>query len=281
MRELNRVQKLLVSDRFELTMRYAVIAIALLFVGFPLYWMVASAFQNPGALYGGTASLIPTSFTLESFVTLLATTNTLTYLKNSVIVTTLAVSLSTIISTLAGYGLARFQFRGRVGLARSILFTYMFSPIVLGIPLYIIFYSLGLLNTYISVALAQSAIATPFGIWLMWQYFQTIPVSVEEAAWMQGAGYFQTFWDVVLPMAKPGYVATAIFAFAISWSDFTLANLLLTEPSMYTIMVGAEQFLQRTSMGWGQRMATGVIITAPAVLIIMFLQDYLLQGFDL
>lgn len=281
MSELTRVQKLLVSDRFELALRYIVIAVSLLFVGFPLYWMLIGAFQTAGALYGGVPSLLPTNFSLEAFTTLFATTNTIVYLQNSIIVTAIAVSLSTLISTLAGYGLARFQFRGRVGLARSILFTYMFSPIVLGIPLYIIFYQLSLLNTYISVALAHAAIATPFGIWLMWQFFQTIPISLEEAAWMQGAGYFQTFWDVVLPMAKPGYVATAIFAFAVSWSDFTLANLLLTDPSRYTLMVGAEQFLQRTSVGWGQRMATGVIITFPAVLIIMFLQDYLLQGFDI
>jgi multiple sugar transport system permease protein len=279
--EESLIRRLAISDRVEYVLRYLVIAFSLIVITFPIYWMVAGAIQDTSSLFSGRPNLVPVGLTLASFTDLLSSTNTITYLKNSIIVTTFAVLFSTAVSTMAGYGLARFKFRGRVSIARSILFTYMFSPIVLGIPLYILFYRFGMLNTYFSVILAQSAIATPFGIWLMWQYFQTIPVSVEEAAWMQGASYTRTLWDVVLPMARPGYVATAIFSFAVSWSDFTMAKLVLTNPKSYTIMVGAQQFLERNDIGWGQTMATGVIISIPSFLILLFLQDYLLQGFDI
>lgn len=275
------VRRLAMSDRVEYVLRYAVVVFSLIIISFPIYWMIAGAIQDTSSLFSGRPNLIPVGLTLTSFTDLLASTNTITYLKNSIIVTTVAVLFSTTVSTMAGYGLARFNFRGRIAIARSILFTYMFSPIVLGIPLYILFYRFGMLSTYFSVILAQSAIATPFGIWLMWQYFQTISVSVEEAAWMQGASYTRTLWDVVLPMARPGYVATAIFSFAVSWSDYTMAKLVLTDPESYTIMVGAQQFLQRNDIGWGQTMATGVIISIPSFLILLFLQDYLLQGFDI
>jgi multiple sugar transport system permease protein len=265
----------------ETVVRYVVLAVVLTFVIFPVYWMFAGAIQNTASLFGGDPNIVPTEITFENFGALFERTEAATYFVNSVIVTSMAVVLSTTISTLGGYSLSRFEFRGKTALARSVLFAYMFSPIVLGIPLYIIFYRLGLLNSYVSIAIAQSAIAVPFGIWLMWQYFQSIPLSVEESAWMQGAGYFRTFWDIALPMARPGYITTAIFSFAISWADFTMAKIILTDTDSYTIMVGAAQFLERTDVGWGMTMATGVLIVIPPFLIVLFLQDYLLQGFDL
>jgi multiple sugar transport system permease protein len=261
--------------------RYVILLFALFFVVFPVYWMFAGSIQNTASLFGGDPNIIPTGVTFENFVQLFQETEAATYFKNSIIVTSMAVALSTTISTLGGYSLSRFEFRGKTTLARSVLFAYMFSPIVLGIPLYILFFRLGMLNSYISIAVAQAAIAVPFGIWLMWQYFQSIPLSVEESAWMQGAGYFRTFWDIALPMARPGYITTAIFSFAISWADFTMAKIILTDTQSYTIMVGAQQFLERTDVGWGMTMATGVLIVIPPFFIVLFLQDYLLQGFDL
>ena len=269
------------SRRIETYVRYIVVLLALLVVGFPIYFMVLSSFTPTSTLFSGSPNLIPTDLTLSHFRDLFAKTEAGQYFVNSVIVTSLSVTISTTIATTSGYALSRFQIRGKLILARSILFTYMFSPIILGIPLYILFYQLGLLNSYISVALAQSAIAAPFGIWLMWQYFQNVPVSLEESAWIQGAGYLRTFWDVALPMAKPGYITTAIFSFAVSWADFTMAKLILTDSSQYTIMVGAEQFLQRIDVGWGMTMATGVLIVIPPFLIVLFLQEYLLKGFDM
>lgn len=251
------------------------------FVLLPLYIMVVIAIQSPGAVFqGGRVNLLPTSPTLRNFMVLLNTTNTVRYFVNTFIVTAAATVLSTAIAVTAGYGLTRFEFRGKTLAARGILFSYMFSPIVLGIPLYVIYYQLGLLNSYLGLTLALTAISAPFAIWLMWQYFQTVPIALEESAWIRGASRWRTVWDVVLPVARPGYISAAIFSFAVAWNDFTMARVVMTNDSMYTINLGASLFLDRVSIGWGTTMAVSLLICIPPFVIALLLQNYLLQGFS-
>lgn len=264
--------------------RTGVIIVSLLmavFVTVPLYIMIAIAVQSPSNVFaGGSVDLIIDSVTLRNFRVLIQDTDTVQYFINSIIVTAGSTILATALSVAAGYGLSRFEFRGKTIAARAVLFSYMFSPIVLAIPLYVIFYMLGLLNSYFALTLALTAISTPFGIWLMWQYFQTIPLALEESAWVRGASRIRTLWEVVLPVARPGYISTAIFAFAVAWNDFTMARVIMSQDEMYTITLGASLFLDRVSIGWGETMAVSLLICIPPFLIALFLQNYLLQGFN-
>jgi multiple sugar transport system permease protein len=251
------------------------------FTAVPVYVMVVIALQTPAATFaGGRVNLVPTELSLRNFEVLLSTTDTVRYFANSLIVTASSTALSTAIAIAAGYGLTRFEFRGKSIAARAVLFSYMFSPIVLAIPLYVIFYALGLLNSYFALTLALTAISAPFCIWLMWQYFQTVPISLEESAWVRGAGRWRTVRDVVLPVARPGYISAAIFAFAVAWNDFTMARVVMSRDEMYTINVGASLFLDRVTIGWGETMAVSLLIAIPPFLIALFLQRYLLQGFS-
>lgn len=264
--------------------RVAVILTALavsVFVTVPVYIMIAIAFQSPADVFaGGDVNLLLDSVTLRNFEVLLTETETVQYFTNSLIVTASSTLMSTALAVAAGYGLTRFEFTGKTLAARAVLFAYMFSPIVLAIPLYVIFFSVGLLNSYFALAMALTAISAPFTIWLMWQYFQTIPVAVEESAWMKGAGRLRTLWDVVLPIARPGYISAAIFAFAVAWNDYTMARVVMSQDEMYTITVGASLFLDRVSIGWGETMAVSLLICIPPFCIALFLQNYLLQGFN-
>lgn len=275
----------LVSQRTqERVRRTAIILTALvvaIFVTIPVYVMVAIAIQAPADTFaGGNVNLIPTQPTLENFMVLFTETATPRYFFNSLVVTAASTFLSTTLAVAAGYGLTRFDFRGKTMAARAVLFAYMFSPIVLAIPLYVIFYTLGLLNSYFALTLALTGISAPFTIWLMWQYFQTVPMALEESAWVRGASRTRTLWEVVLPVARPGYISAAIFSFAVAWNDFTMARVVMSQDEMYTITVGASLFLDRVSIGWSETMAASLLVSIPPFLIALFLQNYLLQGFN-
>jgi multiple sugar transport system permease protein len=264
--------------------RVSLVVVAVLvaiFVTIPVYVMVAVAVQAPQTVFaGGDVNLLVDSFTVRNFAVLFEETATVQYFTNSLIVTVSSTILSTSLAVAAGYGLTRFDFSGKTMAARAVLFSYMFSPIVLAIPLYVIFFTLGMLNSYFALTLALTGISAPFTIWLMWQYFQTVPISLEESAWVRGASRTRTLWDVVLPVARPGYVSAAIFSFAVAWNDYTMARVVMSQDEMYTITVGASLFLDRVSIGWGETMAVSLLICIPPFLIALFLQNYLLQGFN-
>ena len=223
----------IVSQRTQARLkRIAVYVTALLvsvFVTVPVYVMVAIAIQAPSDVFaGGQVHLLLDGVTLRNFVVLVTETSSVRYFTNSLIVTVSSTLLSTALAVAAGYGLTRFDFRGKTLAARAVLFSYMFSPIVLAIPLYVIFFTLGFLNSYFALTLALTAISAPFCIWLMWQYFQTVPIALEESAWVRGASRWRTVRDVVLPVARPGYISAAIFAFAVAWNDFTMARIVMS-----------------------------------------------------
>lgn len=249
-----------------------------LFIVFPLYWSISAAFKQGEALFA--LNLIPENPTLANFEKLLFETDFLIYLKNSILVGAGATILSVVLATFGGYGLTRANFRGKVTVARGILFVYMFPPIMLALPLYRIFFEVGLLNSYPTLMLAHTSLILPFNLWLMWQFFQTIPTSYEETAWINGAGRIRTLWEVVLPMTRPGIIAISIFSFAATWNDFTFAVILMTDQSMFTLPVGVDQFVQQTRVPWGLINASGLFFLLPPFLIVLFLQQYILQGFS-
>lgn len=265
-------------ERLVNVVRYGGLAIVSIYLIFPLYWIIISGFKPRDILFS-SVTIIPTQLSLGSMTELFTTTIFPRFVMNSIITTTGATVTTVTFALLGGYGLARSEFQGQRNLARVVLFTYMFPQIVIGIPLYIIFYNLGLLNSYIALIAGHTAIALPFCLWLMWQFFQTIPIAFEESAWIAGASRWRTFRDVVLPMAVPGMIAVSIFAFAVSWSDFTIARILLTDRPMQTFPVGINMFLQTDRVSWGMLTAAGTVIMIPSLLLVYFLQRYILIGF--
>ena len=261
---------------------YIIALLVVVFVLTPLYLMIVVAVQSPETLFsGGQLTLIPPKLSLENFKTLIEQTPTVSYFVNSIIITGASVFLSTALAVVSGYSLTRYDLTGKSIIARVVLFSYMISPIVLAIPLYIIFFRLGLLNQYVSAVLAVTAISAPFSIWLMWQYFQNIPIAYEESAWTRGASRWRAARDIVLPLARPGYISVAIFAFAVAWNDYTMVKIVLNDQSLYPLTVGSELIFQEVFVGWGEQMSMMLIMSFPPFLVAAFLQNYLLQGFNL
>ena len=271
-----------VQKRLSTVGLYLIAILVTIFVLTPLYLMVVVAIQSPQTLFsGGDLTLIPPTVSLENFRTLIDETPTVTYFINSVIITGASVLLSTVLAVVSGYSLTRYNISGKSLIARIVLFSYMVSPIVLAVPLYVIFFKIGLLNQYISAILAVTAISAPFSIWLMWQYFQNIPIAYEESAWTRGASRWRAVRDVILPLARPGYISVAIFSFAVAWNDYTMVRVVLNDQALYPLTVGSELIFQEVFVGWGEQMSMMLIMSLPPFLVAAFLQNYLLQGFNL
>jgi multiple sugar transport system permease protein len=257
------------------------VGIALVIVAFPFYWMILTALTPRSVLFAPPFPLFRLDFSLENFRNLLFATQFLRYFFNSVVAAAGAIVLNVVAATLAGYGLSRFRFRGRKAFAQIVLFSYMFPSLLLAIPLYIIFSWLHLRNTHAGIILAHMTVSLPLNIWIMWQYFQIMPVSREEAAWVFGASRLRALYEVCLPSALPGIISVATFAFALSWSDFTFALVLQTDTTMYTLPIGLASFVEQTGIDWGMMMASATAISIPSFLIVLFLQRYLMSGLGL
>lgn len=262
---------------------YGSLAFLIAILAFPLYWMAKSAFTTEMGIQQEPLTLVPTGelFTAEQFGIVFSET-VARYVLNSIIVTAGTVTTVIIVSLIAGYGLARFNYKRKVGIARFLLIGYMFSPIVLAIPLYLIWDTLGLLNRHVGLILALSAVSMPFAVWLMWKYIQTIPASMEESAWVDGASRWRAFIDVIVPQTKPAMIANSIFAFAIAWGDFTFSYILLPSNEARTFPPGIfHMFHSAWDTGYGEFMAASLLISIPPLLFAYFLQSYLMRGFKI
>ena len=268
-----RIKQLISGTQLVMT------ATLLLYIVVPVLWLVSSSLKPSSELFTQVPVLIPDTPTLENYVSLWNETRFPLYLRNSLIISIGVVVLTTVLSTLAGYGLARARFYGKHNTARSVLLTYMYPPILLAIPLYIFFIRLDLTNSYLSVILAISGRALPFGIWVMWQQFQAIPPMYEESAWVDGASVSRTLFEIIIPMVLPAISAVMVFAFAVAWGEFTISKVLITENTLYPITLGIESFTSATQILWSYVLTSSVITIVPGVLLVVFLQKYLLKGF--
>lgn len=254
------------------------LACGLVLLMFPIYWMFVTSLLPSNNLFSIPTPLFPKNPTLTTYREVFKSDIMIWY-KNTIILAAGVVTLSTAAATFAGYGLARLDIPFKKTFARVILFGYMFPPILLSIPMYILWRQMGLLNSLPGIIIAQTATTLPFSIWLMWQFFQTVPYSLEESARMGGSTPFQAFYDVALPLAKPGMIAVAIFSFAIAWGSFTIPSILLADRSKYVLTLGLYSFTQQESVLWGQIMAASTLMVLPTFFFVYYLQKYILRGF--
>ena len=210
------------ADALKRRLILIVLILGLLVVGFPFYWMLLTSLTPREVLFQPPYRFFRLDLSLENYRDLFFATDFFIYLKNSLIVAFGSIVLNVVAATLAGYGLTRFDFWAKRKFAQGILFSYMFPPMLMAIPLYIILSALQMRNTYHGIILAHASISLPLNIWLMWQYFQIVPISLEEAAWVSGASKFRAMREICLPSALPGILSVALFAFALSWNDFYL-----------------------------------------------------------
>jgi len=257
---------------------YGCALVLLIFAAFPFFWMISTAFKPLREIFAYPPYFFPKDSTLANFVRLFEQTRFLTYFKNSVIVSTSAVVVTMIIATAGAYSLTRFRYYGRERIASLILFTYMFAPIMIIIPFYVLIRKIGIANTHLALIMAYTAFCLPFNIWLLKAFFQSIPIVLEEAALTDGAGRIQAIIHVVFPLALPGIIATGIFTFILAWNDYIFVRILITSDELKTLSVGIADLYNATVIDWGMIMSGGMMITIPVLIFFTFIQRNLIAG---
>jgi ABC-type glycerol-3-phosphate transport system permease component len=254
-------------------------ALALLvFTTFPFLWMASTAFKVSNEIFATPPTLWPRTVTLANLERLFAETRFLTYFLNSLKVSAATVALTLAVSTPAAYSLTRYRFAGREAIAATVLFAYMFAPIMIIIPFYVMMRFVGLNNTHLGLVLAYSAFCLPFALWMLRSFFQAIPVDIEDAAMIDGASRRQVVTHVVLPLALPGVVATGIFTFILAWNDYIFARVLLGADELKTLPVGIADLYNASVVDWGMIMGAGLLVIAPVLGVFVFIQKYMVAG---
>jgi ABC-type glycerol-3-phosphate transport system permease component len=244
----------------------------------PFLWMISTSFKDPAEVVLRNPTIVPRSFAVENYVDVFRRGNFGRYFVNSVVVSLAVTVISVAIATLSGYAFARYRLRGGKAILLGILATQMFPAILLAIPLYILIRNLGLLNSLLGLILVYTSFALPFSVWMLRNYFLTIPKDLDDSALVDGATRLQALRSVVLPVAMPGIAATAIFSFILSWNEFLYANTFISSADRRTLPVGLQSLIGEFTTDWGLLMAGAVITTMPIVVAFFFVQRSLTQG---
>lgn len=263
---------------FSLLGVYVFAALLLAVCGFPLLWMVMTTLKPDSEIITATPTLFTENPHLQHYVRLFEQTKFLTYFKNSIVVAGSATLLSITVATLAGYGITRFRFNGRENIAGMMLFTYMFAPIMIIVPFFILMRQYNLVNSHLGLVLAYTTFSLPFSMWLLRSFFQSIPLELEEAAMTDGASRAQAVVYVVVPLALPGIIAVSIFSFIVAWNDYIFTRVLISTDELKTLPVGISDLVNATVIDWGMILAGGVVITIPALIFFIAVQRYLISG---
>lgn len=262
---------------------HAALVVACFVTLYPVLWVIKMAL-TPSQAFSMSVNPIPTEFSTANFEDLLFAQDMEGHwlfarqFFNSVVVSAATTLLGVGFATTAAYSFSRFRFPGREGGMNLLLVTQMFPGVVMTIPLYIILEELGLLNSLTGMALVYSTTAVPFCVWMLKGYFDTIPKELEEAAIMDGMGRFGIFTKIILPLAKPGIVVTALFSFMTAWNEFILAATFLSEPTKFTLPVALQRYVGDYSTEWGRFAAGAILVSIPVMALFFALQKHLVGG---
>lgn len=265
-------------------LRYLVVLVALAFFLFPIYWIVTMAFKFPGEILSNPPIWFPNEPTLAHFRNVMPSKGNIA-LKNSLIIATSATAIAMLVGSLAAYSLVRFNTGGR-HFAFWLLSQRMMPPIVLVIPFFLLLRETGQRMPYFGIDTRGALIALyvmanlPYVVWLMRSYFAGVPPEIEESAMVDGSTRLGVFWRITLPMALPGLIATATFAFIFSWTEFLFA-VVFTRTEAVTLPVTIAGFTGSQGSNWGQASALAVVATAPLFALGLLVQKHFVRGLTL
>lgn len=261
-------------------LKYLVLVLIMVFLLFPIYWMVVTALKTNMEAYLYPPTFIPKQPTIDSFQSLLTTNNQFfVYYKNNFIVAGAAALISTFIALVSGYALSRFHFKWNKWILAALMSSQMFPVVSRMISLYGLLGKANLINTRIGLILAVVAAQVPFCVMLMSSFYDSIPRELEEAATVDGAKRFQTLFRVIIPLVKPGIVAVGIYSFLMTWDDYLHAATLIQTDTLRTLSVGiALRYLGELSYDWSLVNAISVVGALPMVLLFVFFQKYMVKG---
>src|SRR5437867_2878948 len=254
------------------------LVVFVLIVLVPFWWIASMSFKTYEQIQFATSIYVPRPFTWENYSALWTETRFPLWLWNSLVTALVVTATTTVIAALGGYTVARLRFPGREAVASLILILYLVPPALLFIPLYRVLAELGATNSLAALCLSYPTFTVPFCTWLLIGFFKALPMELEEAALVDGATRLQALRRVLLPLAAPGIVAAAIFAFTLSWNEFLYALVFIQDEKTITVPVVLNLLIYGDVFHWCQLMAASVITTVPVVALYMFVQRWMVEG---
>ncbi len=256
--------------------RYAALAILAAAVIFPVVWIVLASFKSQAELFRRPATIFPDGFLLSNYTDALEQFTFLKYVRNSVVVTLGATMLTLSINSMAAFALAKYSFRGRDALFLLTLGTIMIPLQIIMIPVFLVCASLGLTNSLWGLIIPPAA--TPTGVFLLRQYIMSIPDELLDAARLDGAGEWQVFRRIILPLARPALAVVTIFSVIWRWNDFLWPLIIVQSDDLLTLQVALARFQGELVISWNYVLAMAVVSMIPVIVVFLLMQRQLISG---
>jgi multiple sugar transport system permease protein len=253
------------------------VLVAAFFV-WPYVAMLLNALRPNPEILAIPPTLLPEQWTAQAFIDVATSTSFQSWLGNSLIVSIGATAVAILIAVPAAYFTARYSFRGRRAFMGLVVVTQMFAPTSLVVGLYREFYDLHLINTLVALILTDAAFNLAFALWIMQGFFRAIPMEVQEAATLDGAGRFSTLWRVMLPIARPGVVTAITFTFIAAWNEYIVALTLIQDDRLKPLTVGINSYVTQYVQDWTQLFAASLIAIVPVIVLFALIERHLVGG---
>ncbi|MGX7352260.1 hypothetical protein RU97_GL001716 [Enterococcus canis] len=264
---------------FTKTATYIILIACSIFSFFPFLWMLSTALKPDTEIYSTTPSFWSNNFSLQNFQEVLQESDFLIFFKNSFIVSLITTLIGLVIAVLAGYALSRYgRYKSIKVAGMSLTISQMVPGVLLLIPIYMIFKGMGLINTYAALILAYSTFVIPLSTFMMKGFFDSVPLSLEESAELDGASRFRTLVQIILPVSIPSLVSTGLYTFVTAWNEYMFGYVLINDVAHRTLTPGITLFRGQFTTDWGNLMAASVLAVIPVTIIFVFLQRYLISG---
>lgn len=244
---------------------------------FPFYWLLRSSFMTRAEIFATPMRWLPETFHFQNYNEALVSANFLLFFRNSLFLVVVNIFGKLLSSSLAAFGFARINFRGRKVMFGVVMLTMMLPGTVLMIPQFIMWNKVGLYDTYWPLLL-PSFFLDAFYIFLLKQFFTTLPMDYDEAATIDGATYIQIYSRILLPLSKPALMTVAVFTFMNTWNDFMGPLLYLKSRSRFTVSLGLQVFISEYTTDWHLMMAASTVAVVPMIVIFFFAQRYFIEG---
>ena len=245
---------------------------------FPFLWILITSFKPEVEIHGnGAYNIIANNPTLENYITVIFDKHILTAVKNSFITAATTTIYVVIVASMSAFIIARFRFKGKSLLMGLILSISMFPQMIVIGPIFNMFYDLGWLNTY-NISLAYCTITLPSAVWIMVTHFKQVPLSLEEAAKIDGCNYWGILWKIIFPIAAPGVFATAIITFIAAWNEYLLSCTLNIAESMQSVPVRINYLRDEYTIFWGQITAAAIVVIIPTLIMVLVFQKQIVAG---
>lgn len=245
---------------------------------FPFYAMFSSTFKTESEIFSSPATLIPADPTLEAYLQVWDQTDILLWVANSFLISIGTVLLTLVLAIPAAYSCARNDFVGKRSFLLSVLVVQMFAPVVLIVGLFDVITAIGLFDSYLAVIIPAAAFTLPFNVWMLYGYFKTIPVSLEESARIDGAEQWQILTKIVLPLTKPALVASVTYTFLYAWNRLLFVLTFLTDAGKYNVPRGVFSMVGALQTDWRMMLTASVIGIVPLLILFAFLEEYIVSG---